>query len=115
MRTKLSILLRILSILVAQAKVSKPHDRFAMAAYMQGHSVRVISRSRTASSTYTVVRGQKVQFLARHLLHHYDRCWERHRSWEKWVLQHGLCRTRVNLVQLLVFWHRLFSHNHVTF
>ncbi len=77
MRPKLAIALRILSTFITHSREMKPNDKFAMAAFVQSNAVRVISRARTRSGTYGVIRGEKAHLQFDHWLHRHARCWLR--------------------------------------
>lgn len=79
MKQTVIVTLKVLSFLTAPSRTALPVVGYGAVSYVQSHVVRVDSRKRTGSSTYSVIRGQR-QESADDELHR--RC-----PWRSWIAQ----------------------------
>lgn len=72
MKQKLIIALKVLTYLQSP-RMAVPVETYGAVNYIQSQVVRIDSRSKRSSSTYSIARGEKLLYNARYFLH---RCWK---------------------------------------
>jgi len=75
MKQRIAVAIKIIGGLLLHSGPAKHIEDFTPVLYAEKRTVRVTGESGRRPMTYSVIRGEKLQFSLAHSFHHLHRCW----------------------------------------